>query len=361
MGAPLTIRQLHALLAAVVRELLWGLAAVAREVRGWRTRARSIPDAAMRKDALRSLANKRGHTDGAALFCILTPARNRSLLCLLVAYELIWDYLDTINEHSAHAGLHNGLQLHRALIDALAPNRTLDEYYLHHTGQDDGGYLYALTESCRMNTARLPAFARVRSLLMREAARVEVLAINHELEPVRRDRALRAWAARENEGCDAPWYELSGAASASLTIHVLLALAAQSEPSLIDIARAQKVYFPWVSALTTMVDSYVDQAEDRANGDHSYIAHYPSPQAAGARLNALLRLCMREVAELRSPERHRLLIACMTAMYLSKDSARVPQFRDTTRSLARAGGSLTRLLMPILRAWRIVYAQRGRT
>ena len=29
-----------------------------------------------------------------------------------------------------------------------------------------------------------------------------------------------------------------------------------------------------------MLDSYVDQAEDAANGDHSYIAHYPTPELA---------------------------------------------------------------------------------
>jgi hypothetical protein len=29
-----------------------------------------------------------------------------------------------------------------------------------------------------------------------------------------------------------------------------------------------------------MLDSYVDQAEDAANGDHIYIAHYPTPQLA---------------------------------------------------------------------------------
>jgi hypothetical protein len=33
--------------------------------------------------------------------------------------------------------------------------------------------------------------------------------------------------------------------------------------------------------------------------------------------------------------------------------------RRTTRSFVRAGGSLTRLLLPILRAWRIASAQRS--
>jgi tetraprenyl-beta-curcumene synthase len=45
-------------------------------------------------------------------------------------------------------------------------------------------------------------------------------------------------------------------------------------------------------------------------------------------------------------------------MYLSKDSARTPQMRASTRSLAAAGGSLAKLLLPVLRLWRAVYRQR---
>ena len=56
--------------------------------------------------------------------------------------------------------------------------------------------------------------------------------------------------------------------------------------------------------------------------------------------------------------RHAVIVACMIAMYLSKDSSRTPQMRARTRSLAAAGGSLPRLLLPVLRAWRLLYSQR---
>ena len=53
-----------------------------------------------------------------------------------------------------------------------------------------------------------------------------------------------------------------------------------------------------------------------------------------------------------------MIIACMVAMYLSKDSTRTPQMRASTRNLAAAGGSLSQLLLPVLRTWRVLYAQR---
>jgi tetraprenyl-beta-curcumene synthase len=66
---------------------------VTRELNGWRERAESIPACAIRADALYVLEHKRTHAHGAALFWTLPRRRSMPLLRLLVAYELIWDFL----------------------------------------------------------------------------------------------------------------------------------------------------------------------------------------------------------------------------------------------------------------------------
>jgi tetraprenyl-beta-curcumene synthase len=358
--APLSAGQLWALIAGAARELGWGLPAVARELRAWRSLARKIPDPRIRGDALNALERKRGHTDGAALFCILPHARSHALLRLLVAYEIAWDFLDTVNEHGAGAGQRNGRQLHLALADALEPARPPRDYYRYHPWREDGGYLRALVEVCRKGCTELASYEQVRALLAREACRAQVLGINHDLDPARRNDALRDWVRREcPDERDTSWFELTGAASASLTIHALLALAAEPARAAQDIERACHAYFPWISAATTMLDSYVDQIEDAANGDHSYVAHYPSPQFAAQRTAQLLRRSILAGRSLPRGERHTLIVAGMAAMYLSKDSARTPRLRETTRGLVDAGGSLTTVLHPLLRLWRIAYTQRS--
>ena len=345
---------------AATRELAWALPAVAREVAYWRVRAEAIPAPAIREDGLSSLARKRGHTDGAALFCILPRARDTNLLRLLVAYEIMWDFLDSVNEHGAERGQANGRQLHLALIDALEPDTPLADYYSHHPWSTDGGYLNNLVGACREACRRLPSFRAVQPLLIQEATRAQVLAINHELDPERRECTLRKWTRQEfPNGHEALWFELTGAASASLTVHALFALATNRSVAHTEIARVHSAYFPWISAATTMLDSYVDQAEDERNGDHSYVAHYPTAEVAARRTAALLERSMREASSLPDGERHVLIVACMAAMYLSKDSARAPALRDSTRDLLAHGGSLSRLLLPILRMWRIAYAQRS--
>ena len=343
---------------AVARELMWTLPAVRREVRSWHAQARAIPAAALRADALNSLARKRGHTDGAALFCILPRTRDRNLLRLLVAYEIIWDYLDTVNEHGADAGQANGRKLHEALIVALDPDAPRTDYYRHHPWHDDGGYLDALIETCQQACQRLPAHQAVRALLAQEAKRAQVLALNHDLVPAVRNHALRDWARREFPESSVSWFELTGAASASLTIHALLALAAKPHIRAAEIESVYRAYFPWISAATTMLDSYVDQAEDERNSDHSYVSHYPSTQMV-ERIEQLLKHSIAEASRLADREHHILIVACMTAMYLSKESARTPALLPGTQRLIAASGPLAAALLPVLRLWRLAYGQRS--
>lgn len=343
-----------------MRELVWGLPAVAREVKAWRARALCIPERTIREDALSSLDRKRGHTDGAAFFWTIPDARNLQLLRVLVAYEILWDFLDSVNERGAAAGQENGRQLHLALIDALDPGRPICDYYRHHPWRDDGGYLRALVEACREGCVRLTSYEWVRAMLISEATRAQVLSVNHELDPVRRHEQLREWAAGDR--CEEPevhWCELPGAASASPTIHALLTLAAEPNCAAADVQRIRNVYYPWVSAATTMLDSYVDQVEDAANGDHIYVAHYDTPQVARQRIRRLIQRSLSEARTLPNGERHALIVAGMVAMYLSKDSARTGDTSATTRSFIDAGGSLTKTLLPILRLWRTAYALRG--
>jgi len=353
---PLSRGQLRALLAAAMRELSWGLRAASREMRGWRRRAHMIPDGPIREDALETLQRKRTHIVGAGLFSILPGRRDPRLLRVLVGYEIILEFLDNAHERAAEQV--NGHQLHRALVEALDPSTPISDYYLHHPWKDDGGYLRALVEACREGCVSLPFYADVRRLLLQGASRCGgVQSLNHETDSRRRGAALREWSEREFPGeREASWWELTAAASSSLGVHALLAAAASHRH---DWARVNAAYVPWICAVSTMLDSYVDEARDIAGSEHSYIAYYPSPEIAVRRLSELIRRAAHEARSLPGGHRHAVIAACMVAMYLSNDRVRGPAMRASTDRLAEAGGSLTRLLLPILRLWRAAYAQRS--
>jgi tetraprenyl-beta-curcumene synthase len=349
--------QVRALLGAVVHELLWNLPGVAREVGAWRVRARTIPDAPLRCDALETLQQSRANADGAALFSSLAGRRDPRLLRLLVAYELMADFLDSVNERSACAGVANGRQLHLALSDALDPSRAMSDYYRENPWRESDGYLHVLVAACRETFASLPAHARVQPFAIHAAKLAEVQGYNHEPDPRRRDAMLERWATQQfAEDNGLAWFELTGAASAWLTVLALLAQAAEStvtERDGIDICAS----YLWISLLGTMLDSFGDMALDIAEGAHSYIAHYPSEEVAATRVCELVRYATCRAQALRGGHRHAVIVACMVAMYLSKDSARAPHMRARTASFVRAGGPLARVLVPVLRLWRIAYGQ----
>ncbi len=185
-------------------------------------------------------------------------------------------------------------------------------------------------------------------------------ALNHDSDPAERDEALRRWAEREFAGEQGlSWFELSSAASASLAVHAFLALAARPACTEAEVKQTCDAYFPWISGTATMLDSYVDQVEDELEGNHRYVAHYESRTLAGERLRTLVSRSAVEARRLRDGHRHAVIASCMVAMYLSKDSARTPAMRESTASFVDAGGSLTRLLLPVLRCWRIIFAQRA--
>jgi tetraprenyl-beta-curcumene synthase len=307
----------------------------------------------VREDALDSIARKRANAEGAALFWIVPRQRNTTLLELLVAYQTMWDYLDSASERGASEGEANTHQLHLALAAALDPEMPITDYYRLHPWRDDGGYLDTLVDACRERCPALPSFKSVSTLVCEAARRCTVQALNHNPNPIDRERALRAWAVRECPNSDAPWFESTAAASASVAPHALLALAAESTCEEHEIARTHAAYQS-VSPAIAMLDSYADQADDAATDAHSYIAHYADPDTAVERLADIVERAMRATRSLTRGHRHAVISACMVAMYLSKND-------DTNRTpaagrLARAGGSLTTLLLPVLRLWRAVYS-----
>jgi tetraprenyl-beta-curcumene synthase len=378
-------RHTATLASSTARELVWGLRGVSREVSGWRVQAAAIPDPELRVDALRALGQKRGSIDGAALFWILPRRRNRELLKVLVAYEILADYLDCVNERGAGRGVENGRQLHLALAEAVdsgAPTSEISDYYRFHSSGEDGGYARALVSCCRAGCERLPSYDTVKPFLIRAAAHSGVLGLNHEPDPSRRDQALKEWTGAHCHDqvptCpdeqistgwagtpEKSWYERAAGSSAWVAVLAMLALAAQPRHAIggcvqdDEVARTYNAYTRWIAPAGTMLDSFADIAEDRANGEHSYVAHYPSMEVATDRIGELVRQSRREIRALPGGARHAMVLSSMIAFFLSKQSARTPELREHARELRRAGGPLVALLLPVLRLWRTAYGQRS--
>lgn len=344
--APLSRAQLAAVGGAAARELGWGLRLVGRELDGWRARASAIEDPVLREHAIGSLTRKRTLVDGAAFYWILPERRDTELLRLLVAFQVLADLLDELSERGGDSH-----DLMRAFVEAVVLDTPIGEH-------DE--YTMALIEACRAGCAALPGYPLIGGLLDAQARQAGALGLHHIADADAREAALRRFAADEFDATsEATWFEQTAGGASALTIIVLLAMAADPRTTARDIDAALAVYSPWVSALSMMLDSWVDQDDDRASGHVSFVGYYEDRRAAVDRIALLINRSLRDLATLPGGERHTLVTAAMVAMFLSRDSARSDDLAPGTRTMVAAGGPLTGLLLPLLRTWRAAYRLRG--
>jgi tetraprenyl-beta-curcumene synthase len=339
---------------------------VKRDVKHWRIRAAAIPDPVLRRQALASLWEKRRHPEGAAAFAVISPrAARKPVIRFLVAFQVLYDYLDTISEQlGADDPLLDTLQLHTALTDALMPGVAQGAAYALHPHQDDGGYLHELTETCRACCASLPAFSTV-APQVRSAARLamESQGYNHVLPsapPAFLSDVVAPWATKA--GGDAhglTWWEIIGATGSSLGILALVAAAADPALERPEGDAIRDVYFPWAGAVLALIDSLTDQTRDSTDETHSLVARYASADIAAERVSTFVDRALTLTRETAQPERHALIIASMVALFASAQTARDGDARNAIRSALDAAGPRGVLPLLLLRARRRLSA--GRT
>ena len=115
------------------------------------------------------------------------------------------------------------------------------------------------------------------------------------------------------------WWEVVAAGASTPALGALAALATKRGSTESDFAAVEKVYFPWVNALNTLLDSLVDLDEDPALQRH--IERYGSMQAAAERVAAIATRARAGVSELGDGQRHELILAAMGGYYLAEPAA----------------------------------------
>lgn len=330
--------------------------AARRAQRRLRRRAEAIPDPVLREDALISHREKGSNSEGLAALAVLAPSPYRGDVArILVAYQLMLDYLDGISERPSDDPVANGLRLHRAFEVALDPGAEHDDYYALSAAREDGGYLVALIEACRELVRALPSYEAVQPALLRQASLCrDSQALNHAMEFVPMEERIAEWASATAVHCDPAgeleWWELLAAAAASsLGVGALLTLAATPGATEADAERVECAYFPWASGLNALLDSLVDLEEDPEHASH--LRRYPSPEAAATRLTTIAGLARERVRALPQGAVHEALLAAMGTLYLVRPEAWRPGWEEVSGGVLDALGPYARpsLLVHVLR------------
>jgi tetraprenyl-beta-curcumene synthase len=328
---------------------------VRRELRRWYDHAERIRDPILRAHAADKLRDERANTEVIATLYTLSPRGHRkAAVAAAVALQVMYDYLDAVNEQLVDDPLLDGRQLFRSFAVALTPGEMPVDYYLHHPQNDDSGYLDALVDSCRESLAELPSIATVLPVARDAVARFSEAQTRSHAVPIVGASQLEHWAGQNADAADLLWWEWAGGAAASiLGVHALLSAAADVRTTsfhAVDIDRAYLLS----STLTTMLDSLIDDERDATDREHRYIAYYPSTDLAACRIAAIARRAVAAARELPHAAHHAMTVAGIAAFYLSDPDANVG---SKCVVAARVTEELKPIIVPILgtfRLWRHV-------
>ena len=296
-----------------------------QELRAWTRQAQQIPNAILRQLALQSLHAKRGNIEGAAAFAVfVAPRYQATVLRALIAYQVAFDYLDVLAEQPNGDPIRNGHHLHQALLVASRPSADHVDYYVHNRHKADGGYLRTLVDACRIGLSSLPSYGAVaRSVHTASARIVAYQSLNHG-DAKGSHYAFEQWAREQTRtykarfaATDLKWWEIGAAAGSSLSIFALIAAAAGSTMQSSQIAAIEDAYFPWIGALNSLFDSFLDQHEDAAPHQNQLLNYYASNEEAMERLQAIMTGAMQHTQRLPTATEHTMMLAAMTSFYLS--------------------------------------------
>lgn len=310
------------------------------ELEGIRALAGSIRDDALRSEALASIEGKAYHVAGGCILATFLPkSRARAYVELVAPLETIYDYLDNLCDRHPDVPAQAYPVLHQAIADALDPDAAPHDYYALGPRGSDNGYLQRLVTRVQRSLQRVEGY---RALLpvFREAARLYAEMQTFKHYPAgERERACREWfaARKDDRVADLEWYEFACAAGSQFQVYAplyeLFAGRAQS------IGAAYRAHFPAVAALHVLLDSFIDQAEDREHGELNFAAAYPAPAVMRERTGYLAGRAKRLFEALPERRPHAFVLRVMSLFYLTHPKVYAQNLQRQAEALLRAIGS----------------------
>ncbi|MDQ6766660.1 MAG: tetraprenyl-beta-curcumene synthase family protein [Candidatus Eremiobacteraeota bacterium] len=305
----------------------------AAELRRLKQRAKLIPDAELRREALSSITHKDFHVHGGCILAtFLPPAQAKRYVALIAAFETAVDYLDNLCDRVGTFDEADFRALHEALNDAIIPGAPLRDYF-RHRAVDDGGYLAALVKRSQEHFAALPSYDIVAPLVRGVTDRYcELQALKHLAPGVREQRCKDAFATL---AFDLQWWEGAAACGSTMPTFALAFGAVQG----CELARAEQLldaYFPYISAFHILLDYFIDQAEDSVHGELNFVGCYPSRKDARDGIARVGRAALARARSTDDPRRHDFAVRAMCTFYCSRKKVAEQSLGEDARAIAAA-------------------------
>jgi hypothetical protein len=215
------------------------------------------------------------------------------------------------------------------------------------------GRIAGLDERWRDEVRELPAYEAVQLLLDVAVERCEHGQLQTHRAAREGPESLQRWATDMEPTSAYRWWEVAAGASSSVAAHALIAAAADPATTFATAGFVEAAYNPPAGALTVFLDDLVDREEDRAVGEHDYLAYYAGAEEAAERLALLARWADALIECLPQSGRHRAILSGVAGFYLSDAAAETPCASPVRTRLLEVLGPGARLLTAFMRVRRL--------
>lgn len=297
--------------------------------------AEGIPDDRLREQALNSIRSKAYHVAGGCILAtFLATAAADHYVEIVAPLETIYDYLDNLCDRHPDVRVAAYPLLHRAIGDALDPGARPGGYYDLGPSGDDGDYLVTLVRRVQRSLRRLAGHDLLLPLFAEAASLYADMQTFVHLPAGEREEACMTWYARRGARYGGlEWYEFAAAAGSQFQVYAPLFMLFDDRRE--AIAAAFGAYFPAVSALHVLLDSFIDQQEDRDSGDLNFVALYSSRERFYERAIYLARCAVQLFSSLPNPRDHRFVLRTMTLFYLTHPKVYAQRLDEAARILLK--------------------------
>jgi hypothetical protein len=333
-----------------------------RELAHWQLQASAIADSQLRELALEKLDGEAFNAEVASTLATLAPRRARERVVeAIVALEVLFDYLDGRTERAGADPLAEGRRAFEPFIAAVEAGAGVDATAGRSQADqsdDDGAYVWALSEHVRERAGALPSFAVVGDLAAAAAQRCAEAQTRLHAAAALGDQQLQEWAQHASAGSGLRWQEYVGScASSVLVVHALIAAAARPALARAEAVALDEAYLA-IAALITALDSLVDEKDDAQRGERGFIRLFEDGDGLQARLTVLTRLALARAREAPNGAHHAMTLAGVAAYYTTHPGARSPRMRQIAAAVRAELAPTIWPALAVMHSWRL--AKRGR-
>jgi tetraprenyl-beta-curcumene synthase len=327
---------------------------VEKELQGWKEIIDKAADQELRQQGLASIEKKKFHCLGGSVYTLMEGAHQDTLF-FIVALQTISDYLDNLCDRADCLDMAAFRQLHLAFTDALEPEDTAGsrDYYSLYPHKDDGGYLASLVAECRKVLIQLPSYQLVKEDVMDLASLYSSLqTYKHTYIPLREGYLQEFFAEHRTELPGLDWWEFAAATGSTLGIFALIAAAARTKLDGETAKKITKGYFPWICGLHILLDYFIDQEEDRQEGDLNFLSYYETKEHCCERLILFLEQSLEQAAQMPDPLFHTTVVQGLPAFYLSDPKVEAQGLESDSMAILETGGNETMRMYRVCRSLR---------